>query len=76
MDVMDGHFVPNITIGPLIVEAIRPITSLTLDVHLMIEQPDRYIPEFAKSRSRHYYGSCGGMSAFASDNPIDSILWH
>lgn len=49
VDVMDGHFVPNITIGPLIVEAIRPITSLTLDVHLMIEKPDRYIPEFAKA---------------------------
>lgn len=49
VDVMDGHFVPNITIGPLIVEAVRPITSLTLDVHLMIEQPDRYIPEFAKA---------------------------
>lgn len=49
VDVMDGHFVPNITIGPLIVEAIRPITSLPLDVHLMIEKPDRYIPEFAKA---------------------------
>ncbi len=49
VDVMDGHFVPNITIGPLVVEAIRPITSLTLDVHLMIENPDLYIPQFAKS---------------------------
>ncbi|WP_017727262.1 ribulose-phosphate 3-epimerase [Halalkalibacterium ligniniphilum] len=49
VDVMDGHFVPNLTIGPLIVEAIRPITSLPLDVHLMIEQPDRYIPSFAKA---------------------------
>lgn len=49
VDVMDGHFVPNITIGSLIVEAIRPITSLTLDVHLMIENPDNYIPEFAKA---------------------------
>ncbi|MBA2874036.1 ribulose-phosphate 3-epimerase [Thermaerobacillus caldiproteolyticus] len=49
VDVMDGHFVPNITIGPLIVEAIRPITQLPLDVHLMIEQPDRYIPTFAKA---------------------------
>jgi ribulose-phosphate 3-epimerase len=49
VDVMDGHFVPNITIGPLIVEAIRPHTSLTLDVHLMIENPDRYISAFAKS---------------------------
>src|SRR5699024_11212158 len=47
VDVMDGHFVPNITIGPLIVEAIKPITSLPLDVHLMIENPDRYIATFA-----------------------------
>jgi len=49
VDVMDGHFVPNITIGPLIVDAIRPVTKLPLDVHLMIEEPDRYIPQFAKS---------------------------
>ncbi|WOV85235.1 ribulose-phosphate 3-epimerase [Sporosarcina jeotgali] len=49
VDVMDGHFVPNITIGPLIVEAIRPVTSLPLDVHLMIEEPDRYIEQFAKA---------------------------
>ncbi|UOR12774.1 ribulose-phosphate 3-epimerase [Halobacillus amylolyticus] len=51
VDVMDGHFVPNITIGPLIVEAIRPVTSLPLDVHLMIENPDAFIPEFAKAGS-------------------------
>ncbi|WP_137789703.1 ribulose-phosphate 3-epimerase [Bacillus sp. E(2018)] len=49
VDVMDGHFVPNITIGPLVVQAIRPITKLPLDVHLMIENPDRYIEEFAKA---------------------------
>lgn len=49
VDVMDGHFVPNITIGPLIVDAIRPHTTLPLDVHLMIENPDRYISAFAKS---------------------------
>lgn len=49
IDVMDGHFVPNITIGPLIVEAIRPITKLILDVHLMIENPDQYIEAFAKA---------------------------
>jgi ribulose-phosphate 3-epimerase len=49
VDVMDGHFVPNITIGPLIVEAIRPITKLPLDVHLMIENPDRYIQHFAQA---------------------------
>ena len=47
IDVMDGHFVPNITIGPLIVEAARRVTTLPLDVHLMIENPDSYIPDFA-----------------------------
>lgn len=47
IDVMDGHFVPNITIGPLIVEAARRVTELPLDVHLMISDPDRYIPDFA-----------------------------
>jgi len=46
-DVMDGHFVPNITIGPLIVDAVRSITALPIDVHLMIENPDTYIPAFA-----------------------------
>lgn len=49
VDVMDGHFVPNITIGPLIVEAIKPTTKLPLDVHLMIENPDQYIPAFVKA---------------------------
>lgn len=49
VDVMDGHFVPNITIGPLIVKACRKITKLPLDVHLMIENPDRYIPDFARA---------------------------
>jgi len=49
VDVMDGHFVPNITIGPLIVDAIKPITTLPLDVHLMIENPDQYIQTFAEA---------------------------
>jgi ribulose-phosphate 3-epimerase len=49
LDVMDGHFVPNITIGPLVVKACRKITKLPLDVHLMIENPDRYIPDFARA---------------------------
>jgi ribulose-phosphate 3-epimerase len=49
VDVMDGHFVPNITIGPLIVEALRPLTTLPLDCHLMIEHPDKYIPAFAQA---------------------------
>ena len=48
-DVMDGHFVPNITIGPLIVDAVRSVTSLPIDAHLMIENPDNYIPAFAKA---------------------------
>ncbi|MBU5635946.1 ribulose-phosphate 3-epimerase [Geomonas sp. Red69] len=51
IDVMDGQFVPNITIGPLIVEAARRVTTLPLDVHLMIVEPDRYIPDFAKAGS-------------------------
>lgn len=49
IDVMDGHFVPNITIGPLVVEAVRKITDLPLDVHLMISHPDRYLESFAKA---------------------------
>ena len=51
VDVMDGHFVPNITIGPLVVSSIRPVTRLTLDVHLMIREPGRYIESFAKAGS-------------------------
>ena len=49
IDVMDGHFVPNITIGPLVVDALRKVTDKPLDVHLMIENPDRYIADFAKA---------------------------
>jgi ribulose-phosphate 3-epimerase len=53
VDVMDGHFVPNITIGPLIVEAVKRSTSLPIDVHLMIENADNYIPAFAKAGASH-----------------------
>lgn len=49
VDVMDGHFVPNITFGPPVVKAIRPITQLPLDCHLMIEDPDKFIPAFAEA---------------------------
>lgn len=49
IDVMDGRFVPNITIGPLVVKALRPHTSMLLDVHLMIVEPERYINEFAQA---------------------------
>ena len=48
-DVMDNHYVPNLTIGPLICEAIRPLTDATIDVHLMVEPVDRIIPDFAKA---------------------------
>ena len=67
VDVMDGHFVPNITIGAPVVAAIRPVTSLPLDVHLMIEHPERYVSEFVHAgadiitvhveASPHIYGT-------------------
>lgn len=49
MDVMDGMFVPNITIGPHVIKALRPISDIFFDVHLMIERPDRYLEDFAKA---------------------------
>ena len=49
VDIMDGHFVPNITFGPPVVKALRPVTKLPLDCHLMIENPDQFIPEFAEA---------------------------
>jgi ribulose-phosphate 3-epimerase len=51
VDVMDGHFVPNITIGPIVVTGLKKLTSLPLDVHLMIESPERYIEAFAQAGS-------------------------
>jgi len=51
IDVMDGHFVPNITIGPVVVKYIRRVTKLPLDVHLMIEEPEKFIDEFLKAGS-------------------------
>ncbi len=53
VDVMDGHFVPNITIGPLVVEAVSRVTELPMDVHLMIENPDQYLEVFAKAGSAY-----------------------
>lgn len=52
-DVMDGHFVPNITFGPMLVECVRKVTQLPIDVHLMITDPDQYAPLFAKAGATH-----------------------
>ena len=53
LDVMDGVFVPNLTFGPLLVEAVRRVTSLPLDVHLMIVKPERYLEDFAQAGADH-----------------------
>ncbi|MEF9426615.1 MAG: ribulose-phosphate 3-epimerase, partial [Candidatus Mariimomonas ferrooxydans] len=89
IDVMDGHFVPNITIGPPVVKAIRKITELKLDVHLMIEEPDRYIDAFTEAgsdiitvhieASTHLHRSIryikdSGVKAGVSLNPANSTL--
>ena len=50
-DIMDGHFVPNLTFGPFVIKAVNAVTDLPLDVHLMIEEPDRYIPNFIEAGS-------------------------
>lgn len=88
VDVMDGRFVPNITIGPFIVEALKRATSLPLDVHLMIEEPERYITDFAKAGSsiitvhaeatRHLHRTVQaikehGMAAGVSINPATPV---
>ena len=69
IDVMDGHFVPNLTVGPFIVKAIRRLTKLPLDTHLMIESPARFIEDFAK---------CGSTSitvhAEACTKDLDSVI--
>ena len=49
IDVMDGHFVPNITIGPVVIKHLRPVTNLTFDVHLMIDKPEQYVDAFAQA---------------------------
>jgi ribulose-phosphate 3-epimerase len=88
LDVMDGHFVPNITIGPAIVEAIRRTTKLPLDVHLMIEEPDKYLKDFASAGADyltvHYEASVhlhrtvqwikeSGIKAGVSINPATPV---
>ena len=88
VDVMDGHFVPNITIGPPVVEAIRKVTRLPLDVHLMIEDPDRYLRDFISAGADiltvhfeaavHLHRSVqvikeGGIKAGVSINPATPV---
>ncbi|MBV9971125.1 MAG: ribulose-phosphate 3-epimerase, partial [Xanthobacteraceae bacterium] len=58
VDVMDGRFVPNITIGPIIVEAVRRATTKPVDVHLMIVEPERYLDDFAKAGADHLLVHC------------------
>src|SRR6202166_3435492 len=58
VDVMDGRFVPNLTIGPVVVEAVRRVTSKPLDVHLMIVEPERYLDEFARAGADHILVHC------------------
>ncbi len=74
VDVMDGHFVPNITIGPLIVEAARRSTKLPLDVHLMITNPELYIADFAKAGAD--YITVHAETAFHLHRLIQSIREH
>ena len=88
VDIMDGHFVPNMTIGPSIVEAVNSATSVPLDVHLMIEDPDRYIGDFIKAGADYltvHYEACvhlhrtvqcikeNGVRAGVSLNPATPI---
>ncbi|MDT8317568.1 MAG: ribulose-phosphate 3-epimerase [bacterium] len=90
IDVMDGHFVPNITIGPMIVRAAKKVTHLPLDVHLMIEIPENYIEEFAAAGSdiitvhaeacSHLHSTVGiikkaGVKAGVSLNPATPLIF-
>lgn len=73
VDVMDGRFVPNITIGPLVVKAIRPVTDKPLDVHLMIVEPELIIPEFAKAGADIISVHCEGESTIHLHRTLNLI---
>ena len=70
VDVMDGHFVPNITIGPAVVKSLRAKSSLVFDVHLMIDNPELYINDFG-SRRRYHYSTCRGFRTPAQADTND-----
>jgi ribulose-phosphate 3-epimerase len=74
IDVMDGHFVPNITIGPLVVQAARKVTKLPLDVHLMIENPELYIADFSKAGAD--YLTVHAEAAYHLHRLVQSIREH
>jgi ribulose-phosphate 3-epimerase len=77
LDVMDGHFVPNITIGPPVVESIRKATRLHMDVHLMIEEPDRYAGEFVRAGANSvsvHYEACRHLDAVLEGIRKDGAL--
>ncbi|GAV75459.1 Ribul_P_3_epim domain-containing protein [Cephalotus follicularis] len=73
VDVMDGHFVPNITIGPLVVDALRPVTDLPLDVHLMIVEPEQQVPDFIKAGADIVSVHCEQSSTIHLHRSIDQI---
>src|SRR5580700_3019127 len=58
VDVMDGRFVPNLTIGPIVVEAVRKATTIPVDVHLMMVEPERYVEDFARAGADHLLVHC------------------
>jgi ribulose-phosphate 3-epimerase len=68
VDVMDGHYVPNITIGPVVLESLRKVTKMPLDAHLMITDPDKYAPEFIKAGADWI-----SIHPDTSTNPIESL---
>ncbi len=68
LDVMDGHFVPNMTFGPVVVQALKPKTSLLLDCHLMVKEPERFVPWFAKA-------GAGSLTVHVEATPhLDGLL--
>ncbi|HXO90207.1 MAG TPA: ribulose-phosphate 3-epimerase [Stellaceae bacterium] len=73
VDVMDGRFVPNITIGPVVVEAVRKATAKPVDVHLMIVEPERYIEDFARAGADHLLVHCEPSSTIHLHRTLASI---
>ncbi|KAG6475217.1 hypothetical protein ZIOFF_064435 [Zingiber officinale] len=74
VDVMDGRFVPNITIGPLVVDALRPVTDLPLDVHLMIVEPDQRVPDFIKAGADIVSVHCEQSSTIHLHRTVNQVI--